>query len=405
MLRAAYVPVIIKKVPNFKIICFCRDSIHHICYNISMLNKGATQAKRTPKICGESGDLMNAYLYFENNPYYQNSTIKEEIESSKEFFFSEDDLLPETIPPKYADVFPDKLVFHAHHFMEITRLVKGRMLYVVEKKVFSIHPGDIIVFNSFVPHAWIFLDDDMELIDYSFADTMVMEPSNPQKQNTALLASNNVYLNIWHNKPGNGRVPIITNSDEFVMRKDFMLSMINSTFRVAHIKQGVPTHNVFFTLLDDIDMESNRKQFAYEYIVHAKIMEFLAQLFRFHAGVDVQSIRNMPDVLLSALEYISQNLHQNLRLEDVAKHCYLSPQYFSTYFKKYVGMNFSKYLVDLRLKRAMKEIINTNKAILEVAYQCGFNSKTSFYRAWYSKYQVTPLQIRSVYRPNLEEEV
>ncbi len=345
---------------------------------------------------------MKAYLYFENNPYYQNNTVDDKKENLKKSFFTENDLLPEAIPPKYADVFPEKLIFHAHHFMEITRLVKGRMLYVVDKQVHVLHPGDVFAFNSFVPHAWIFLDEDMELIDYSFSDTVVREPSNPSQTTASLFDGSSIYLNIWHNKPGSGRIPIITNSDEFVMKKDFMLSMINSTFRFAHIKRNVPAHNVFFTLLDNIDLESNGKRLAYEYVVHAKIMEFLAQLFRLHAGGDVTSTRNIPEVLLSALEYISQNMSQNLRLEVVAKHCYMSPQYFSTYFKKYMGMTFSNYLLDLRVDCAMKEIINTDKAVLEIAYQCGFNSKTSFYRAWYAKHQIRPLQIRGIYRPSSE---
>ncbi len=41
--------------------------------------------------------------------------------------------------------------------------------------------------------------------------------------------------------------------------------------------------------------------------------------------------------------------------------------------------------------------IETNDSILEIVYRCGFNSKTSFYRAWYSKYQISPSKLRDMH--------
>lgn len=351
---------------------------------------------------------MKAYLQFVDDPYYQKrakfQSPADPISPTTEpdsyvNTCEESNLLPDDIPQEYREILPEHVIFHAHRFMEITRLVRGQAIYIVDKTLCHVHPGEIIVFNSFVPHAWVFLEKDVELVDYSFSNVLLSEPLNsniPVHESSP--STHNLYLNIWHTKPAGGRIPIITSANDFVIKEDFLVTLINSSFHYAHIKLNNPMHTVFTSLLNDIELEGRNKQFAYEYILHAKLIELMALLFRLHSNNNLSSGQKKPELLMTALKYISENIHQNLRLEMVAKHCYLTPQYFSAYFKKHTGMNFSKYLSELRLEHVLNELIQTDKSILDIAYQCGFNSKTSFYRAWYSKYQITPAQIRSTYK-------
>ncbi|KYI90911.1 hypothetical protein AIZ12_25420, partial [Salmonella enterica subsp. enterica serovar Typhimurium] len=44
--------------------------------------------------------------------------------------------------------------------------------------------------------------------------------------------------------------------------------------------------------------------------------------------------------MIKALRYIDALLSDDLRLEDVASHVFLSPYYFSKLFKKYQGIGF-----------------------------------------------------------------
>ena len=358
---------------------------------------------------------MKAYLCLIDDPYYEKQSAQahdELIALDSTLFddkgvdtseYEEVDLLPREIPESIRVHLPDRILFHAHRFMEITRVTKGQVLYIVDREICLLQPGDIIVFNSLLPHAWFFLDKDVAITDYSFSNMLLTEPINTPLRSSQVPSMHNLFLNVWHTKPATGKVPVITSSNDIVMKEDFLVSLINSSFRFAHISQSNPSHNVFFDLLNAIDEECTKRQFAYEYVLQAKLMELVAQLFRLHSTNQLSPSQKKPELLLFALEYISQNLHQNLSLETVAKQCFLTPQYFSSYFKKHTGMNFSKYLSDLRLERALNALIQSNKSILEIAFQCGFNSKTSFYRAWYSKYQISPSQVRATYQKNLKE--
>ncbi|HBZ8835847.1 TPA: regulatory protein PocR, partial [Citrobacter farmeri] len=53
-----------------------------------------------------------------------------------------------------------------------------------------------------------------------------------------------------------------------------------------------------------------------------------------------------------ALRYIDAHLSDDLRLEDVASHVYLSPYYFSKLFKKYQGIGFNAWVNQQRMASA-----------------------------------------------------
>lgn len=55
-----------------------------------------------------------------------------------------------------------------------------------------------------------------------------------------------------------------------------------------------------------------------------------------------------------ALRYIDAHLSDELRLEDVAAHVYLSPYYFSKLFKKYQGIGFNAWVNQQRMASAKR---------------------------------------------------
>jgi hypothetical protein len=100
---------------------------------------------------------MKAYLCLIDDPYYK----KQSVTSSKEPIpmdstlleeegvdltgYEEVDLLPREIPENIRVHFTDRVLFHAHRFMEITRVTKGKVLYVVDRELCLLQPGDIIL--------------------------------------------------------------------------------------------------------------------------------------------------------------------------------------------------------------------------------------------------------------------
>jgi len=83
-----------------------------------------------------------------------------------------------------------------------------------------------------------------------------------------------------------------------------------------------------------------------------------------------------------AIVYINNNYHDEISREGIAAMLNLHPDYFSKAFKYYTGKRFNDYINELRIKESMKLIQNTQKTILEIAMQVGFENLKTFNRAF-----------------------
>ena len=82
-----------------------------------------------------------------------------------------------------------------------------------------------------------------------------------------------------------------------------------------------------------------------------------------------------------ALRYIDAHLSDDLRLEDVASHVYLSPYYFSKLFKKYQGIGFNAWVNQQRMASARELLCHSDWSIASIARNLGFPSDLSGYAA------------------------
>lgn len=80
----------------------------------------------------------------------------------------------------------------------------------------------------------------------------------------------------------------------------------------------------------------------------------------------------------TALDYIRENLDQDLSLDLVAGQVHLNKNYFSNLFKKTTGACFCKYVNSLRIEKA-KDLLGTSSYPLDyIAQKCGYKSQSHF---------------------------
>lgn len=104
-------------------------------------------------------------------------------------------------------------------------------------------------------------------------------------------------------------------------------------------------------------------------------------------STETVSIRN-------AKEFISDNLHRDISLYDVASHVYLNPIYFSKLFKQSTGITFTSYIARMRIEKAKELLCETDLKIYEIGEQSGFRSTYYFNRVFKQIVGVTPNEYR-----------
>ncbi len=94
-------------------------------------------------------------------------------------------------------------------------------------------------------------------------------------------------------------------------------------------------------------------------------------------------------------EYIEQHLDQDLSINALARVLGINPHYFANAFRLTTGFTPHRYVSHRRIDRAQQLLTDTDLALVDIAYRCGFKSQgqfTTLFRQFTGK---TPGKFRS----------
>ena len=95
--------------------------------------------------------------------------------------------------------------------------------------------------------------------------------------------------------------------------------------------------------------------------------------------------------------YLIHNYNKKIKLEDAAKLLNMSPISFTRLIKQRTGKCFVDFLNEIRLGFATRLLIDSNKTISEVCFDCGFNNISNFNRIFKKKQGQTPTDFRNTF--------
>lgn len=94
------------------------------------------------------------------------------------------------------------------------------------------------------------------------------------------------------------------------------------------------------------------------------------------------------------LDYIENNLTNNIDFKEVAMLASCSQGYFRRMFSILAGITLSEYIRRRRLTLAAFELNNCNMRITDIALKYGYRSPDSFARAFQDFHGITPSEAR-----------
>jgi AraC family transcriptional regulator len=96
----------------------------------------------------------------------------------------------------------------------------------------------------------------------------------------------------------------------------------------------------------------------------------------------------------NALDFIEDRLRDELNPEMIAQEVCMSTFHFQRLFSIFFGISLGEYIRNRRLSLAAAELRRTDKKIIEIALQYGYERPESFSRAFYRYYDVSPAAAR-----------
>ena len=104
--------------------------------------------------------------------------------------------------------------------------------------------------------------------------------------------------------------------------------------------------------------------------------------------------RARPERVRYLAERIEGGFSEKLLLGDLAKELGVDLYYLSHFFREHFGLSFQEYLAKLRCEKARRELLLTDRSLLDISLSCGFSSPKYFQRAFQKQYGATPREYR-----------
>ena len=258
---------------------------------------------------------------------------------------------------------PDTEV-HSHQFTEVFFIAEGNAVVEVNEKVVKVSYGDVLVFDSMVPHKIISTGDYGSFTVISLMFDI-----------TAFITEDYIVI---HKKELNELFKKLTSSFVKIPYESPVASKINDVL--------FEIENEF---LDTEDVNIIR---AYVILMWSYLIKYCKTI----SDKDLIDRTPYSAEIEKTMVYINQNLDKSLTLDEIAHIANMNKTYYSTIFKKVTGKTVWEYILNARVELAISYLIKNDGEfnITEILNMCGFNNATSFNKTFKKFTGKTPTEYK-----------
>lgn len=172
--------------------------------------------------------------------------------------------------------------------------------------------------------------------------------------------------------------------------------------------QKLPTTVVFISGYQEFSFaRSALKYRVFDYILKPTDYESIQNVFSalkasldqkrcgsFQSAATADTPMSYPEKVISETRRYIQKHLSDVTYITAAENVGFNPSYFSTYFKKYTGENFSDYLLRIKMERARELLGDISLRTSEISSMLGYSTVSNFSRVFKSYYHLTPGEYR-----------
>ena len=92
--------------------------------------------------------------------------------------------------------------------------------------------------------------------------------------------------------------------------------------------------------------------------------------------------------------YVKEHYMEEISLQEIARLVSLNPDYFTRFFKKYMGMTFLDYVNSVRMEHVVRDLQRTDLSVQKLQEIHGFTNYKLFMKMYKSRFESTPGKMR-----------
>ncbi|MDR6550088.1 response regulator [Paenibacillus qinlingensis] len=101
-----------------------------------------------------------------------------------------------------------------------------------------------------------------------------------------------------------------------------------------------------------------------------------------------------PSAIQKAKDYVNHYFNKDISLESAASQVYLSPDYLGRIFKQYTGSNFTDFVTETRIQKALEYLQDPQYKIYEIGSNVGYKNTKYFFKIFKKQTGYTPTEYR-----------
>lgn len=236
---------------------------------------------------------------------------------------------------------------HIHDWCEIYVNLTGNVSFIVEKNIYSIKSGDIIITKPYEYHHCKYNDES----DHKHYWITFSSYENPE-----------LFDFFLQRKRGTNNL--------IRLPKEILEKFLELCERLTKASSANPIQSmaVFFEIIN--------------YIANG-LTKYNIQ----------ESNENLPHNISRILNYVNQNYRSIKNINEIADEFHVSITTLERYFKKYLSITPKRYLDDKKLSNACR-LLRKNHSVTEACFESGFEDYSHFITIFKKNFGTTPLKYK-----------
>ncbi len=268
--------------------------------------------------------------------------------------------IEEPIYYRHKDSSEQNSRFHLHDCFEIFYLLEGRIDYFIEKDIYSMQAGDVIITNAQEIHMPAFQQGNKyERIVLQFDPFLIQTFRNPRFN----------VLGCFLNRPkGKGNLRKLSVQERMELER--------VSWQMEQLPRGSEQGSDILKLI---------------YLVELTVLLNNAYA---KENTELTEGTTKNHELIGVLDYIDENLTGCLQLDTLEHEFHVSKYHLSRRFKECFGSTIHEYITYKRLSLA-KELLMEGMSVTNACMNSGFNDYSNFLKLFKRTVGLTPGQYRS----------